>query len=103
MAMGKKRERQQEFWIATKDVVESPRNAFYDRLNEVLEAHKFDRKVEALCRKFYKTESVWKTKHGAGRLFSGAADWLLRRSGFRTRHCVAARGLVVPAAVSRLR
>ncbi len=54
MAMGKKRERQQEFWIATKDVAESPRNAFYDRLNEVLEAHKFDRKVEALCRKFYK-------------------------------------------------
>ncbi len=54
MAMGKKRERQQEFWIAAKDVVESPRNAFYDRLNEVLEAHKFDRKVEAVCRKFYK-------------------------------------------------
>jgi transposase len=54
MAMGKKRERQQEFWIATKDVAESPRNAFYDRLNEVLEAHRFDRKVEALCRKFYK-------------------------------------------------
>jgi transposase len=54
MAMGKKRERQQEFWMATRDVVESPRNVFYDRLNEVLEAHKFDRKVEALCRKFYK-------------------------------------------------
>src|SRR5450432_2243623 len=54
MAMGKKRERQQEFWIATKDVAESPRNAFYDRLNEVLEAHRFDRKVERLCQKFYK-------------------------------------------------
>jgi transposase len=54
MAMGKKRERQQELWIATKDVAESPRNAFYDRLNEVLEAHKFDRKVETLCGKFYK-------------------------------------------------
>jgi transposase len=55
MAMGtRKQERQQEFWIATKDVVEPPGNAFYDRLNKILEEHRFDRKVEALCRKFYK-------------------------------------------------
>jgi transposase len=55
MAMGtRKQERQQEFWIATKDVVEPPGNAFYDRLNKILEEHRFDRKVESLCRKFYK-------------------------------------------------
>jgi len=56
MAMGtrKKRERQQDFWIATSAVVEPPGNAFYDRLNEILDGHHFDRKVEALCRKFYK-------------------------------------------------
>ena len=37
MAMGtRKRERQQELWIATKDVVETPANAFYDRLNQIL-------------------------------------------------------------------
>src|SRR5579863_7892983 len=55
MAMGtRKQERQQEFWIATKDVVEPPGNAFYDRLNKILEEHRFDRKVETLCRKFYK-------------------------------------------------
>jgi transposase len=56
MAMGtrKKRERQQDLWIATSAVVEPPGNAFYDRLNEILEEHHFDRKVEALCRKFYK-------------------------------------------------
>ena len=56
MAMGtrRKRERQQDLWIASKDVVETPANAFYDRLNQILDAHKFDAKVERLCHKFYK-------------------------------------------------
>lgn len=54
MGTRKKRERQQDLWIATSAVVEPPGNAFYDRLNEILDAHHFDRKVEALCRKFYK-------------------------------------------------
>jgi transposase len=55
MAMGtrRKRERQQNLWIATSDVVETPANAFYDRLNQILDAHKFDVKVERLCQKFY--------------------------------------------------
>src|SRR5215210_226185 len=56
MAMGtrRKRERQHDLWIATSDVVETPGNAFYDRLNQILNEHKFDEKVERLCRKFYK-------------------------------------------------
>jgi len=56
MAMGtrKGRERQQELWIATSDVVRTPGNAFYDRLNGILDEHGFDRRVEHLCRKFYK-------------------------------------------------
>jgi len=56
MAMGtrQKRERQQGLWIATSEVVETPANAFYDRLNQILDDHKFDTKVERLCRKFYK-------------------------------------------------
>jgi len=56
MAMGtrRKRERQQDLWIATSDVVETPANAFYDRLNQILDEHKFDAKVERLCHKFYK-------------------------------------------------
>jgi transposase len=69
MAMGKKRERQQEFWIATKDVVESPRNAFYDRLNQILEVHKFDRKVEVLCRKFYKKSQYGRPSMAPGVYF----------------------------------
>jgi transposase len=56
MAMGtrRKKERQQDLWIATSDVVETPANAFYDRLNQILDEHKFDTKVERLCQKFYK-------------------------------------------------
>jgi transposase len=53
MGTRRKREQQQDLWIATSDVVETPGNAFYDRLNQVLEAHKFDVKVERLCQKFY--------------------------------------------------
>jgi transposase len=56
MAMGtrRQRERQQNLWIASSEVVETPGNAFYDRLNQILDEHKFDRMVEAVCRKFYK-------------------------------------------------
>lgn len=56
MAMGtrKKREKQQDLWIATNTIVETPGNAFYDRLNKVLAENRFDSKVEKLCRKFYK-------------------------------------------------
>jgi len=56
MAMGtrKQRERQQDLWIASSDVVRTPGNAFYERLNQILDQHEFDRRVEHLCRKFYK-------------------------------------------------
>ena len=54
MGTRRKRERQQDLWIATNDVVETPANAFYDRLNQILDEHKFDAKVERLCQKFYK-------------------------------------------------
>lgn len=40
--------------MATCDVVETPGNAFYDRLNHILDEHKFDARVERLCQKFYK-------------------------------------------------
>lgn len=54
MGTRQKRERQQDLWIAASDVVETPANAFYDRLNQILDEHKFDAKVERLCGKFYK-------------------------------------------------
>jgi len=54
MGTRRKRERQQDLWIATSDVIETPANVFYDRLNQILDEHKFDARVERLCRKFYK-------------------------------------------------
>jgi transposase len=54
MGTRKKRERQKEFWIATSDVVQSPGNAFYDRLKAILDKRRFDVHVERLCRRYYK-------------------------------------------------
>lgn len=71
MAMGtrRKRERQQDLWIATSDVVETPGNAFYDRLNQILEEHKFDAKVERLCHKFYRKSSYGRPSMAPGVYF----------------------------------
>jgi transposase len=56
MGMGKrrKRERQEDLWVATGRLVETPGHAFYDRLNKVLAEHRFDDHVEHLCRRYYK-------------------------------------------------
>src|ERR1051326_8989797 len=71
MAMGtrKKRERQQGLWIASSAVVETPANAFYDRVNHILDEHNFDRKVEALCRKFYKNSPYGRLSMAPGVYF----------------------------------
>jgi transposase len=56
MAMGtrKKRARPEDLWIVSSQIVGTPANAFYDRLNQVLDQHHFDRTLEQLCRRFYK-------------------------------------------------
>ena len=56
MAMGtrKKRERQEDFWVVSSEVVGTPAHAFYDWLNQILDQHHFDRNVEQLCRRYYK-------------------------------------------------
>jgi transposase len=71
MAMGtrRKRERQQDLWIANGDVVETPANAFYDRLNRILDEHKFDAKVERLCQKFYKKSAYGRPSMAPGVYF----------------------------------
>jgi transposase len=52
--MGKRRRgRQETMWVATSDLPASPGHPFYQRLNQILEAHGFDAFVERLCRRFY--------------------------------------------------
>jgi len=48
MAMGtrKKRERQEDLWVANSEIVGAPAHAFYDRLNEILDRRHFDRNVD---------------------------------------------------------
>src|SRR5579859_1359806 len=55
MGMGtrKSQEQQEEIWIANADLARSPGHPFYQRLNELLDAEKFDEFVEGHCRKFY--------------------------------------------------
>ena len=69
MGTRRKRERQQDLWIATSDVVETPANAFYDRLNQILDEHKFDAKVERLCQKFYKKSAYGRPSMAPGVYF----------------------------------
>ena len=55
MAMGRrgKQQRREELWIAARDIVETTGHAFYVKLEQLLVAHRFDQRVEHLCRRFY--------------------------------------------------
>jgi transposase len=54
MALGKRRRQQQDtFWVAADKLGSGPRNAFYDRLNQLLDGIDFDRKLEKAAEPFY--------------------------------------------------
>jgi transposase len=55
MAMGtrKQREKQEGLWIAQQELAAAPGHPFYQRLNEFLEAERFDEFVEGRCARFY--------------------------------------------------
>lgn len=59
MGMGRKkdREKQQDLWVASREIVTTPGHVFYERLNTVLNAERFDQRIEAICRKYYKSSS----------------------------------------------
>jgi transposase len=59
MGMGRKkdREKQEALWVAFSEIVTTPGNVFYERLNAVFNAEKFDQRVEFICRKYYKSSS----------------------------------------------
>lgn len=55
MAMGrrKQREKQEDIWIAHAELASAPGHPFYQKLNELLEAERFDEFVESRCARFY--------------------------------------------------
>jgi len=55
MAMGtrKDRERQEMLWLSSTEIRAIAAHRFYQRLNELLDEHGFDRFVEGECKQFY--------------------------------------------------
>ena len=53
MAMGTRREQQEELWIPTGTLARPASHPFYERLNQLLAKHDFDRFVEGQCQRFY--------------------------------------------------
>ena len=53
MALGKRKDEQQEMWVATTDLPKSPGHVFYRKLNQVLAEAEFDHTVENLCQPYY--------------------------------------------------
>ena len=51
--MGTRREQQEEFWIPTCTLARPASHPFYERLNQLLAKHDFDRFVEEKCQRFY--------------------------------------------------
>lgn len=54
--MGRREEKQQPLWMNADELPRSPGHRFYEKLNELLRETDFDRKVEALCQRFYASE-----------------------------------------------
>jgi transposase len=53
MALGKRKQEQQEAWIATTDLPRSPGHPFYRKLNQLLGEANFDAYLETLCEPYY--------------------------------------------------
>jgi transposase len=57
MGRKKDREKQQGLWVPSSEIAITPGHVYYERLNVVLNAEKFDSRVEAICRKYYKSSA----------------------------------------------
>jgi transposase len=53
MALGKRRDEQQEMWVATTNLPKSEGHAFYGKLNRLLAEADFDRTIEKICKPHY--------------------------------------------------
>jgi transposase len=53
MALGKRRDEQQEMWVATTSLPKSEGHAFYGKLNRLLAEADFDRIIEKICEPHY--------------------------------------------------
>jgi transposase len=69
MAMGKKRARQQDLWIAAAELPKSGGHVFYNRVNGILQKEGFDAFAEKACLRFYKSEVMGRPSMAPGVYF----------------------------------
>jgi transposase len=69
MAMGRRRSRQPQLWIAATELPRSRGHIFYDRVNKILQEEGFDRFAEQECLKFYKSEVMGRPSIAPGVYF----------------------------------
>ena len=55
MALGKRKDEQQEMWVATTSLPKSQGHVFYRKLNQLLAEADFDHAVEGICQPYYHT------------------------------------------------
>ena len=58
MAMGKRKQRQEALFLSSEDLPKSAGHPFYNNLNELLAAAKFDRWIERRCQQYYEQEET---------------------------------------------
>ncbi|HMY18849.1 MAG TPA: transposase [Polyangium sp.] len=58
MSMGHKQDKQAPLWVATPMLPKSPGHRFYEKLNELLREHDFDRAMEAACSSYFKADKT---------------------------------------------
>ena len=64
MVMRRRKAKQSEMMVPYHQVAESPGHLFYEKLNELLDEHRFDQRVEAMCIEHY-------SKRGRGSIAPG--------------------------------
>ena len=90
MSLGRRSsERQDCFWVAADKLGKGPRNAFYDRLNQLLTEIEFDQKLEKAAEPYYQTTGRKGLPPGV--YFRMIFVRLLRGHLQPTRHCLAVR------------
>ena len=99
MAMGSRSGYQEGLWIPTCALARPEGHPFYERLNDLLAGHEFDRFVEGKCRRFY-APKMGQPGLAPGIYFRllligyfegiGSERGIAWRAGVGTKHCLSA-------------
>jgi len=54
MAMGRRKARPRSLWVSQDEIPKAASHPFYSKVNQVLDRHRVDERLEKLCRRYYK-------------------------------------------------